>query len=285
MNRFKSLLNQFKNIQVIDCQSIDLLPQPLFPSSEIQSTIIRFSHWTQNQMLEVAASGRFQVFLNTNGQLADSELFSSLHIQSNPKEFLLSDPIPFWFQNDPTKLVLSFRKKSEKFELMRHFEPFLEQTESRLVQENARLLFQELFMNAAIDAPREAKKHGIAVDGQKESQMIFAYDHEKFVLSCFDPYGALDPQAVVVRIHQILSKENINILNFDRKKGGAGIGSSLLFRYSSTLSLVVEEGKGTRVSCTIPLKIGQKKFDLLEKNLQFIKIPPQGELYEKQRNA
>jgi len=283
MNRFKSLLNKFQNIKLTDVKDIpnselntksDLPPQPI---------IVHSSNWELKQMLSLAATGRFQCYMNTASLLAESELLSSLNIQTNPIAFI-KNPLPFWFQENARTLILPFQKKSDKLELLKQFEPFVELTGSRLVQENSQILFQELFMNATLDAPREAKKLGINPN-KKGGQFIFAYDHEKFIISCLDPLGALDPLSMVQRIHHILSKDNTSIINFDSKRGGAGIGCSLLFRYSSTLSIVVEEGQGTRVSCTIPLKIGQKKFDLLEKNLQFIKIPSEGGQYEKQRHA
>lgn len=283
MNRFKSLLNQFQNVQLIDCKDLNHTTSANASSPANQPTIIHSNAWTQNQMLDLAASGSHHCFLNTESPLIVSELYSSLKIESNPLEFL-ANPLPFWFQNESEILILPFKKKTDKLEMIRKFEPFLEKAGSKLIQENVRILFQELFMNAIFDAPKEAKKLGITAS-KKDCEMIFAYDHEKFVISCIDHYGALDPLSMVIRIRDILRDESTKVINFDHTQGGAGIGSSLLFRYSSSLSIVVEEEKSTRVSCTIPLKTGQKKFHLLEKNLQYIKIKTMGGHYEKQRNA
>lgn len=312
MQRFKNLIHQFQNIQIIDCKDLPpaptttnanstdtstevLISEPLqlpktspFPellkdSSNLNpAAIVHSNHWAQNQMLELAASGLHHCFLNTLSPLVESELYSSLKIESNPLDFL-SNPLPFWFRNKPETLVLSFKKKTDKLEMMRQMEPFIERTGSRLVQEHVRILFQELFMNAIFDAPRAGKTKGISAS-KKGCEIILAYDHEKFVISCTDHYGALDPLLMVKRIKDLLLAESTKVVNFDRKIGGAGIGSSLLFRYSSTLSIVVAEEKCTRVSCTVPLKMSQKKFNLLEKNLHYIKISMGGN-YEKQRNA
>lgn len=307
MQRFKTLLQQFQNVQLIDCKDLPTsttadsqkspgsLQPPTPPNSSSQSslkvndqhkthpTIIHSNAWAQNQMLELAASGCHHCFLNTESPLVESELQSSLKIESNPLEFL-ENPLPFWFPNKAETLNLPFKKKADKIEMMRQLEPFLEKTESRLVQEHVRIIFQELFMNAVFDAPREGKKQGITAS-KKGCEMLLAYDHEKFVITCIDYYGALDPLSMVRRIRNLLQNESTKVVNFDRKQGGAGIGSSLLFRYSSTLSIVVDEEQCTRVSCTIPLKMSQKKFNLLEKNLHYIKIKTMGGNYEKQRNA
>lgn len=287
VNRFNPLLNQFKNIQMIDCKDLNSTTAPATTTTIIppdnQSTIIHSNTWTQDQMLDLAASGRHHCFINTESSLVESELYSSLKIESNPVDFL-NNPLPFWFQTKPQSLILSFKKKADKIELIQQIEPFLEKTGSKLIQENVRILFQELFMNAIFDAPKEAKKRGIT-DSKKDCEMILAYDHEKFVISCIDHYGALDPLSMVIRIRDIILAESTKVINFDRSQGGAGIGCSLLFRYSSSLSIVVDEEKCTRVSCTIPLKTGQKKFHLLEKNLHYIKIKLMGGHYEKQRNA
>lgn len=283
MKRFKSLINQFQNVQLIDCKDLKPTTTSNASNTENQPTIIHSNTWTQAQMLDLAASGGHHCFLNTESPLIESELYSSLKIESQPLEFL-TNPLPFWFQNESQNLLLPFKKKTDKIDMMRQFEPFLEKTGSKLIQENVRILFQELFMNAVFDAPKEAKKRGITAN-KKDCEMLFAYDHEKFVISCLDHYGALEPLSMVIRIRDILLAESTKVINFDSTQGGAGIGSSLLFHYSSSLSIIVEEEKSTRVSCTIPLKTGQKKFHLLEKNLQYIKIKIMGGHYEKQRNA
>lgn len=301
MNRFKTLLQEFKRIHLLQRKDLNLeaitnnLPQPSPPLDEPHTsdpknslhqdttTFIYSDSWKENEILGLASTGLFPCLLNSSSPFFESHLRSSLLIQTNPSEFL-TNPLPFLFQSEPLSLTLSFHKKSDKLEMMRQFEAFVSLTKSQLALDNVRILFQELFMNALYDAPNEAKKLGFATD-KKNRQMLFAFDTDKLIISCFDPYGSLDPLSLIKRIEKIIHSSTAQVINFDPNKGGAGIGCSLLYRYSSHLSLVVEEGKRTRVTCTIPLKMSQRKFELLEKNIQYIKMTKSGGVYEKQRNA
>jgi len=301
MTRFKTLLQEFKSIRLLQRKDLKIvsstnnLPHPENPPSELQTcdpknmsqqdktTFIYSDAWKENEVLGLASTGQYPCLLNSNSPFFESHLRSSLLIQTNPSEFL-TNPLPFLFQNEPLSLTLSFQKKSDKLEMMKQFEAFVSLTKSQLALDNVRILFQELFMNALYDAPNEAKKLGFAAD-KKSRQMLFAFDSDKLIISCFDPYGSLDPLSLIKRIEKIIHSNTTQMINFDPNKGGAGIGCSLLYRYSSHLSLVVEEGKRTRVTCTIPLKMSQRKFELLEKNIQYIKMTKSGGVYEKQRNA
>jgi hypothetical protein len=159
--------------------------------------------------------------------------------------------------------------------LLAQIEPFLETNGSRLVMDHAKVIFEELFMNAVYDAPAEAKKLGLDTK-KKRCDFTVAYNKDKVIISCSDAYGSLDPLKMLTRMRDIYTHGTKNIINLGQNKGGAGIGCSLLHHYSSSMVIAVMRGVRTRVTCTIPLRTGQKNFHLLGKNLQIINLTPSG---------
>lgn len=268
VRQYKVLLEKFAAIELVEAE------KRLDPNVKPAQTILHSANWPEGQILDLAVEGTFQTFLNTNHRHFESELFAALATLDNPAQFI-NDPLPFLFRETPTSLLLPFQKKEQKAELLQQITPFLNATGSRIVQEHARVLFEELFMNAVFDAPVEAKKLGFG-GNKKHCELTLAYDSEKFVISCFDSYGSLNTQKLVERIRDIHNHGTKNIINLGQRKGGAGIGCSLLYRYSSSMSLVVNQGRGTRVTCSLPLKISQKSFSALGKNLQIINMKPAG---------
>lgn len=268
MKQLKNLLEQFSSIQLVDFNK-NLLQRP-----DPSNTILFSDCWPEAKILELAAEGEYTTFLNSNNRNFESELFTALKVLHSPEAFL-THPLPALFPKAPNTLTVPFMKKEDKPGVIVQMEPFLLQTGSRIVQEHARILFEELFMNAVFDAPSEAKKLGLHSKKQP-CEFIFAYDQEKLAISCFDGYGSLNPSKLATRMSDIYNYGTKNIINLGQRKGGAGIGCSLLHHYSSSMIIAVQRGVGTRVTCFIPLKISQKNFYNLGKNLQIINIEASG---------
>jgi hypothetical protein len=273
MKKIKALIEQFANIDLIELQ------HHKDTGIEPDKTILYCDNWPEGEILEMAAHGEFKTFLNKNPRNFEAELLTALKIQSNPHKFL-RNPMPALFQETPNVLFLPFYRKEDKHSLVSILDPFMAQTNSRIVQEHGRIIFEELFMNAVFDAPAEAKKLGYS-SKKKQCEFTFAYDQDKMVISCFDPYGSLIPQKMVTRMRDIHNHGTKDIINLGQRKGGAGIGCSLLYQYSSTIVIVVEPAVGTRVTCSIPVKISQKNFYTLGKNLQIFNLTPSGGHHDK----
>ncbi len=268
MKKLKALIDRFANIQLVDLnKSQNQVHDP--------TTTILFSDcWPDGKILEMAAEGNFTTFLNSNNRNFESELLTALKVMDDPKGFL-TNPLPCLFNETPNTLTIPFTKKEDKPTIIAKMDSFLNQTGSRIVQEHARILFEELFMNAVFDAPAEAKKLGLNSKKQR-CEFNFAFDGEKLAISCFDGYGSLNPLKIAERMRDIHNHGTKNIINLGQRKGGAGIGCSLLHHYSSSMIIAVERGVGTRVTCFIPLKISQKNFYNLGKNLQIINLDESG---------
>jgi hypothetical protein len=268
MKNVKPLIQQYAHINLVD------FTNHLNPGIIASRTILISNNWPEGQILELAANGEFHSFLNSQNKNFESELLAALKIHDNPREFL-ERPLPTLFKESPNALILPFHKKEDKPLLLSQIDPFLSMTGSRIVQEHSRILFEELFMNAVFDAPAEAKKLGLP-SKKKRCELTLAYDHEKLVISCLDTYGSLNPLKMVTRIRDIYNHGTKDIINLGQRKGGAGIGCSLLHHYSSSMIIAAERGICTRVTCSVPIKISQKHFYSLGKNLQIINLTPSG---------
>lgn len=266
--KVKNLLNQYSHLQLVDYKDIH------HPWVDPTKAILISSQWPDGEILKIATKGQFHSFLNSQNRDYESELATALRVCHDPRAFL-SNPVPILFATSPKVIKLSFLKSTDKADLLAQIIPFLEPNKSRLVLEHSRFLFEELFMNAVYDAPAEAAKLKLP-SKINNCEMLLAYDNEKITISCFDSYGSLEPLNMVKRISDIQSSGTKDIINLGQRTGGAGIGCSLLYNYSTSIVIVVEPGGGTRVSCSIPLKINSRQFFSTGKNLQVFIIEPLG---------
>lgn len=268
--KFKALLSKFAHLFLEKFTT----QEDLVPLTHLEQVLLYSDSWREEDLLHLAAEGNVQTFLSTNSKNFDDELLSALMIHNNPKEFLYN-PLPYLFRGRPNALFLIFNRKEDKKNLISMLDNFMVQTNSKSVQDHARIIFEELFMNAVFDAPNEAQKLGLTIK-RRSCDFTFACDQQKLIISCFDPYGSLDVLKLMTRIRDIRLNGTKDIINMNNRIGGAGIGCSLLYHYSTTLVAVVEKGAGTRVTCTIPLKVSQRAFWNLGKNLQVFDIKKPG---------
>lgn len=266
--KYAHLLSPYANIKLVEYHP------PMDNNLEPAQTILYSPAWPEGAILELAAQGHFQTFLNSQNKNFEDALLTALKVQNDPGSFLRN---PLWglFQNAHTSLSLPFLKPEDKQTLLDQVDPFVKQIGSILVSENTRILFEELFMNAVFDAPTEAKNRGFSKTNH-QCQMTLAFDEAKMTITCFDSYGSLPTNKLIKRMRDIEQKGTKEVINLGDLPGGAGIGCSLLHRYSSSLIIVVKKGEGSLVSCSIPLKTSLRGFGSLGKNLQVINIHPSG---------
>ena len=264
------IVEQFPSVHLVEYGTPqDLIVDPTH-------TILQSSQWPEGRILEIASEGTFQHFLNSQNRNYPSELHSALKILAQPEEFI-SNPFSALFETKPKSLHLRFSEPNDKAPMISKIDVFVKALGSTMITDHLRVLFEELFMNAVFDAPEEAKKMGlIDPKTQKVSEMIIAFDNDKINISCRDPYGSLNTHKLIKRMSDIEKSGTADIINLGQRPGGAGIGCSLLHRYSSSIVVAVIPGQVTMVTCSIPLRTSLKNFLLTGKNLQIINLPITG---------
>jgi len=211
-------------------------------------------------------------------------------LQKNPKFFvedletaarLLESPQSYFAKAEEVllpslekKMSAEFCSPNDKAALKTNCHDFISDLNSQNVAESLEAILEELYMNAILDAPVEAKKRGWKHDlydqGQK-ARMTIVRNATRLFITCEDPFGALEPKKFLGRLHQVLEQGAGEVMNF-KKEGGAGIGCSLIFEHCSSLFLGVLPQKKTVVSCAIPLGLSYRQRAKMQKSLHLIEI-------------
>lgn len=191
----------------------------------------------------------------------------SARISENPQDYF-HKPERLIFETPARIVKVPFQNTVDKGTALTEVDNYCNLLNSPFLTESLQALFEELFMNAVFDAPREAGSQ----EDPFPAELMIADDGNTLVISCLDRYGSLKTEKLFNRMLLIEKQGAGQVMNMDSALGGAGIGCSIIFGCSASLIVGVTPGKYTRVSCIIPLKTSRKKFGLLKKNIQIVKI-------------
>ncbi len=173
-----------------------------------------------------------------------------------------------------------FSQASEKKGLLHSIDQILnEQIKSLSLRADIITIADEMITNAVYNAPfvdMENTSSGVsresanvAMSGGKSGQMWVASDEERLLVLCEDDYGTLNPLKMFERIRKCYATSVAESMNMD-SKGGAGIGSFMMFNASVSFFVGVEKGKKTIIGCILPRKGSGKSRAQMVKNLHFI---------------
>lgn len=103
----------------------------------------------------------------------------------------------------------------------------------------------------------------------KEARLFLAHDDQRLLIGIHDPFGSLNVQTYLERISKCYSAGVADSINFG--KGGAGIGSYIIFNAGSSLYYGVKPGESTMLVCVVPLKLSRRAREDMPKHLHWIK--------------
>lgn len=222
-----------------------------------------------DQVVDVITKEDIHHVVQKNQGRFEGSLISTGRLVSALADYFRSD---YCFFTDPPldSLQINFRGPSEKPRLKQELMDFSLKTQSPSVQSSADAVVEELYMNAVIDAPREAARRGQpAVD--KDCEIFLTRNAQWYQISCSDPYGSLEVRKFLGRMHEVYSKGAGEAINLDNA-GGAGLGCVILFEQSSCLILGVEPGIRTKVTCLIPLGVSNRQRAQMKKSLHWFEL-------------
>lgn len=203
-------------------------------------------------------SGRFEEDLLVSGKLAES-----------PQEYFADGYLAF-SGNAKSQTAIAFKGAEDKSALKEKALAFMETLASPAVSQCGESVIEELYMNAAIDAPREGKKLGLEVTGQS-SQLFIAHGEKYLQISCSDPFGSLNVSKFLARMNEVYEKGAGEVINMTGN-GGAGLGCVILFENCCTMILGVQQKKMTKVTCLIPLGVSSRQRAQMKKSLHWFEI-------------
>lgn len=219
-------------------------------------------------VIENIAESRCRIIINKDNTDFKNDLLRSAIICENAEEYFLR-PEKVLFKEVLRSSRIKFFSAADKGDALIGIDSYCSLLNSPFLTESLQTIFEELFMNAVLDAPREAGAQELK-DGDESSELFIADDGNNLVISCLDYYGSLNPDKFFKRLLQVEKFGPGEVMNMNKAIGGAGIGCSILFGCSSTLIVGISPGRYSRVSCIIPLKTSRKKFSLIKKNIHLL---------------
>lgn len=220
------------------------------------------------EMIALLLEKKFKAVINKKNLNFQRDLDRAKLIEANKLAFF-KNPEHFIFQTNARYKTITIRNSVDKVQAREEISAYSELLHSSFLEDSINSIFEELFMNAIYDAPREAEPSNQSVFIHPV-ELIIGDDSENLVISCLDYYGSLNPEKFLNRLFQVLKHGAGKVMNMDESKGGAGIGSRILFDCSSNIIVAVTPKNYTRVTCIIPLNTSRKKFSNIIKNIQLV---------------
>lgn len=219
-------------------------------------------------VIENIAESKCRIIINKDNPDFKNDLLRSAAIFENADDYFLN-PEKVLFKEVLHSNRIMFHSAADKGDALVGIDNYCNLLNSPFLTETLQTIFEELFMNAVLDAPREAGAQELK-SGPESSELFIGDDGNNLVISCLDYYGSLNPEKFFKRLLQVEKFGPGEVMNMNKAIGGAGIGCSILFGCSSTLIVGISPGKYSRVSCVIPLKTSRKKFGLIKKNIHLL---------------
>lgn len=211
--------------------------------------------------------------LQRNSAWFRRDIVSTLMIAEN-SEIYFKDPVKATLRQVQKSLVWDFTEAKDKDRIKDHLVRQIE-AGNHVIRESVIAVFEELFMNATIDAPRLSiaqKLESHPYEKQPAAKLHFGVERGRLCLAAEDPYGTLNLQKFVQRMQEVYTKGAGQAVNLKSEQGGAGLGCVLLFEHSCALYLGVREGATTLVSCVMPTDLTHRQMDSIRKSIHLVQI-------------
>jgi len=211
-------------------------------------------------------------------------------LQSQPEDFekdlkawinLRENPSGY-FQNPLTSILpngTDFEKHSiedvkDKDRLRTAITSYCESRGNQPCQEYVNAIFEELYMNAMLDAPREA-------GGKKANKFVSFYlgcDERRIAIVCEDQYGSLKMTKLLARMKDVYERGAGDAIDL-RGPGGAGLGCVIMLEKSSLLCIGVVPQQITTVAALVPRHTSFRKRTDQKKSIHLVeKVTDQSQL-------
>ncbi len=167
---------------------------------------------------------------------------------------------------ESTHFLINHHSTSEKKETKSKLESMFTTLGSQHLNESLEAIFEELFMNATLDAPSEARKLGLIFDPTDfEVKFIFSFNDHRVFLGCSDPFGSLSLKKAIGRMSEVYTKGAGLAIN--RGEGGAGLGCTILFEHALSLIMLCQKAQQTFVGCLLPRGMSYRQRSRMKKSI------------------
>ena len=193
---------------------------------------------------------------------------------ANDYRLYFSNPEMLSLGKRQSSVTIEFSSPSDKARLIETCEEYVTPYGHQSFRESVRAIAEEMYMNAVIDAPKEAGKQGgdkdLYLKGKKATLDLYLYEQE-LIITCCDPFGSLDPHKFVARMNEVYQRGAGQVMNM-KSGAGAGIGCVLMFENCTRMILGVQRGSKTVVTCVVPIKASYRQRETSKKSLHLIYV-------------
>lgn len=204
--------------------------------------------------------GRANHFIQINKNLIDEDLFIAANLVGGPQKYFEHGASTL-VKNIKATFATEFCSPDDKDRVRMELGQFVAQVSGASVIEAAEAIFEEMYMNAIYDAPREAQRLKMLDKSYACGDKAFfkaVVGDNRLVLSCSDPFGSLDIAKCLSRMEEVYKKGVGDSIHF-RDGVGAGIGIVLMFEQAAGLYLGVIPGQCTTVCAVIPIGMSNRQ--------------------------
>ncbi len=260
----ESLLAKFPMVNLVDIN--------YFSGAIPANSIVVSDNLDSQQVVEAFGARVKSHLVQYNKNFFDLDIETAAALIESPARYF-ENPGPVALDQIYKSKVVNFISVNDKINLMKDVELFLTENVAGSIQDPALRIIEELYMNAILDAPIEARKTDQSqVQLPKESAQLTICLFDAYLsITCRDPYGSLMPVNLIRRLNQVY-KEGVGSAMRMNSGRGAGIGCVLMFEQCSGLYFGVKKGIATVVSALIPYKLSNKQREEFKKNLHFIEM-------------
>ena len=247
------------------------------------------------ELLNLAIDKGYLQLIYPDAKGFDKELKASAKLALNPR-MLIENPISTILapknvgpdaEKDHTLLNIKFSGAREKHNILEELNRVLDELKtSTSLRADIVVVADELVTNAIFNAPFVDKTNAesgasredgdITMEDGKFGEFFCGADEERIVIGCRDPYGRLNVMKLLERVRKCYETSIAENMNMNGK-GGAGIGSYMIFNSSTSYFVVVDEDKITLVCSVLPLKGSSRARQEAPKNLHYVVLKEEGD--------
>lgn len=260
----KILLSEFQEVLREVESTVRVAPLGNFDSNQDKADIYIEDSLSPKDVVKAVLDKDIHHLIQINPNYFATDIKSAAPLAKHPENYFKEDYLVI--EGDSAKsLKIQINSPDEKKSVLSTVLAFIDTLKSSMVKQAATAVIEELYMNAILDAPKEAALRG----NNKQAQgpiLFIAHNATHLQISCTDHYGSMELKKFVARVHEVYDKGAGESIRFEGD-GGAGIGGYLLFENCSTLVVGVKPDQATKVTALIPLKVSHRVLCGMKKSI------------------
>lgn len=243
------------------------------------------------QLLEMALNQGLKQMCQLSSLQLERELNTSASMLVDPMSFIkhplatIMNPLDVSQakEDELRKYQFRFSKARQKNEVLQSLVDYLSQhVKAESLIQDVRGIADELFTNAIYNAPfagsdshpsmaKDRTDMSIEMPSGFEGQLFAGIRENQIVIGCHDPFGTLRVKSLLKRI-LLCYQQGVADTMVMEGKGGAGIGSYMVYNSSASYYVGIVKNQATVVCCSLPTNMSSRKRGQIAKNMHFFEI-------------